>query len=117
MQLGDIVARLNDEATAAEALLGCGDLALLVDVADAAGRFGETPGDYAAGSIRRFANSAADEDWLALMTALERTDDPARTCLVKMVSWSLARDRQPELPGPGAGAHACSCGSGQGCGS
>ena len=93
---------LNDEATAAEALLGCGDLVLLVDVADVAGRFGETPGEYAAGSVRRFANSAADEDWLALMTALELTDDPARTCLVNMVSWSLARDRQPEPPATGS---------------
>lgn len=117
MQLGDIVARLNDDAAAAEALLGCGDLALLVEVSDVAGRFGETPGDYAAGSVRRFANAAGDEDWLALMTALERTDDPARTCLVKMVSWSLARDRQPEPLAPGAGAHACSCGGGQGCAS
>jgi hypothetical protein len=116
MQLGEIVARLNDETIATEALLDCGDLSLVVEVSEVAGRFEETPGDYAAGSVRRFANAASDEDWLALMTALERTDDPARTCLVNMVAWSLARDRQPIIPAPEPGAHACSCGGGQGCG-
>jgi hypothetical protein len=117
MQLGDIVVRLNDETIAMEALLGCGDLSLLVEVADVAGRFGETPGDYAAGSVRRFANAAGDEDWLALMTALERTDDPARTCLVRMVSWSLVRDRQPELHAPHGARKTCDCGGGgHGCG-
>ena len=40
----------------------------------------------------RFTAFASDEDWLALMTALERTSDPAAACLRQMLLWSLRQD-------------------------
>ena len=77
-----------------------------------ASRFNETPGEYASGAVRRFASGAGDEDWLALVGVLARSDDPGRSCLVNMVSWSLAHDKVP----PAVGEHACGCGgAGQGC--
>lgn len=112
MQLGDIIAMLDDDTVATEYLLGCGDVTLLLEVGEVASRFNETPGEYASGAVRRFADSAGDEDWLALVGALGRSDDPGRSCLVKMVSWSLARDKAP----PAAAEHTCGCGgAGQGC--
>ena len=112
MQLGDIIAMLDDDTVATEYLLGCGDVTLLLDVANVASRFNETPGEYASGAVRRFASRAGDEDWLALVGVLARSDDPGRACLVNMVSWSLAHDKAP----PALGEHACGCGgAGQGC--
>ena len=43
-------------------------------------------------AARRFASLASDADWLDLMAALARADDPARTALDRMVRWALARD-------------------------
>lgn len=92
MVLGQVLARLGDEAIAAEALVALEDLSLMVQV-EAAGRpFGEDIGEYAAGASRRFAQFASDEDWLALMTALERTDDAGAACLKHMLEWSLRHD-------------------------
>ncbi|MBI3196159.1 MAG: hypothetical protein HYZ40_01370 [Rhodospirillales bacterium] len=106
MVLGRVLERLGDEAFAAETLMALEDLNLMVQV-EAAGRpFGENMGEYAAGASRRFAQSASDDDWLALMTALERADDAGTACLKHMLEWSLRHDA--EGPGEGCGGH-CTC--------
>jgi len=61
---------------------------------------------YAAGAVRRFANLASSEDWLALMNAIERADDPGLDCLTHMLNWSLKRDEAENAPSHGG----CSCG-------
>jgi len=81
MQLGEIIRGFSEEAPANEALLACNDIVLVAQVGEAAGRFEETVGEYAAGAVRRFANLAVSEDWLALMNAIERADDPGLDCL------------------------------------
>jgi hypothetical protein len=107
MLLGQVLERLGDEAFAAETLVGLKDLALMVEV-EAAGRpFGENIGEYAAGASRRFAELASDEDWLALMTALERADDAGTACLRHMLAWSLRHDA--EQPDDGCGSGSCTC--------
>jgi hypothetical protein len=107
MQLGAIIRDFSEEARADEALLACGDLALMARVGEAADRYDETVGEYAAGAVRRFANLASSEDWLALMNAIERAEDPGFCCLTHMLNWSLKQD---EAPRP---AHAgCTCGGG-----
>jgi hypothetical protein len=106
MQLGEIIRTLSEEATANEALLACGDLALLARINGAADRFDETVGEYAAGAVRRFANLASSEDWLALMNVIERADDPGFNCLTHMLNWSFKRDEAESAP-----AHVgCTCG-------
>ena len=108
MQLGDIIRNFSEEVGVDEALLACGDLALMARVGEAAGRFDETVGEYSSSAVRRFANLASSEDWLALMNAIERTDDPGSCCLVHMLNWSLKQDDAADAP-----SHAgCSCGSG-----
>lgn len=96
MLLGEVLNRLGDESAAAETLLGLDDLPLMVDVEATGRRFDESPPLYAANAVRRFAAFAADEDWLALMTALERSPDPAAACLRHMLRWSLHQDSDPE---------------------
>ena len=103
MLLGDIIRDLSSESTATAALVGLGDLPLLAQIETARTAHDETAGGYAAGAVARFADGAGDEDWLGLMNALERTDDPAGACLRRMIEWSLKQDAE-------APAHACSCG-------
>ena len=105
MMLSTVLAALSDETGAAIALVGLGDIVLLAEVNAASLEHDETSGEYVSGAARRFAALATGEDWLALMTDLETTDDPSRTCLDKMVRWSLKRDAAShEQP-----AHICHC--------
>ena len=113
MLLGTLLTNLRDEGNAAAALTALDDLVLLAQVQERAVRYDETPGEYAAGAVSRFAAAASDEEWLALMTAIEKSDDPARTTLDRMVRWSLAEDAKAEAPAAEAPA---GCGSGTGCG-
>lgn len=93
MLLGQILERLGDEAVAAETLIALNDLPLFTEI-EAAGRpFGETAPTYAVGAARRFVQQASDDDWLALMTALDRADDPGMACLRQMLVWSLRADK------------------------
>ncbi|MCG5234834.1 hypothetical protein [Xanthobacter oligotrophicus] len=111
MLLGALLRQLQDERFAQETLFALGDVTLAGRVAQAGARFGETAAAYAAGACARFSDGASDEDWLALMTALERGSDPAATCLRTMIDWSLKQDAAP--PPAEAG---CGCGGGGGCG-
>ena len=111
MQLGEIIRTFSDDAAANEALLALDDIVLFAQVKRAAEHFEETTGEYAAGSVRRFAILASSEDWLGLMNIIERANDPGTDCLTFMVNWSLKRDASPE-PEPHAG---CTCGGGGNC--
>ncbi|KAF0228123.1 MAG: hypothetical protein FD175_2229 [Beijerinckiaceae bacterium] len=116
MLLGTLLAKL-ETAAYSEVLLGeIGDLVLLTRIEAAGRHHGETPGDYASASVARFSQGASDEDWLAVMTALERSQEPAATCLRHMAEWALARDEQ-ELASPEAphSPKSCSCGGTGGC--
>jgi hypothetical protein len=110
MLLGAIMNELRDEAAAAAALIGLGDVVLVAEVEAARIPHDESIGDYVSGATRRFAGQASDEDWLAIMTALERADNPAAACLSAMIRWSIAKDAA-ELE-PCAASTGCSCGEG-----
>lgn len=117
MQLGEVIRGFDDEANAAEALVACGDVALLARVDAMTSRFGETVGEYASGAVRRFSSLAESEDWLGLMNILERASDPGTGCLIYMVGWSLKRDEaMTAAPDEGGPAHeGCTCGGHGGC--
>lgn len=99
MLLGDIIARLDDETIAMQALAGLGDLPLLLRVETAAAEEGLTPGAFAAQAVTVFSNRASDEDWVSLIGAMGQTSDPGQACLRKMVEFALR-------PAKGA-VHAC----------
>jgi hypothetical protein len=111
MQLGEIIRTFSEEVAADEALLALDDITLFAEVRHTAERFDETTGEYAAGSVRRFANLASSEDWLGLMNIIERATDPGTDCLSFMVKWSLKQDLKP-ADEPHAG---CTCGGQGGC--
>ena len=101
MLLGQMIERLSDDAFAAEALLSLGDLPLLVDVEAACRENDMSAVAFAATAARRFADHASGDDWLALMTGLERADDPGAACLRQMLAWSVAK-----------ASAGCACGKG-----
>jgi len=106
MLLGTLLKRLGNEADAAEALDALNDIVLLAKVQAMGALHDESPADYVCGATSRFAADASSEEWLALMTAIERSDDPARTTLDRMLRWSLKRDAAAPT------ASGCGCGKG-----
>lgn len=109
MLLGRLLRQLQEERFVAQILFALGDITLAGRVDAAAARYGERAGEYAAGACARFSEGASDEDWLALMTALERGGDPAATCLRNMLEWSLKAEAEAEADQPHEG---CGCGGG-----
>ena len=73
MQLGDLISRLDDEASAMEALLSTRDLSLVVRVQAAASAEGAPVGEYIGELIGRFSAAAAPDQWVAVMTAASRS--------------------------------------------
>jgi hypothetical protein len=110
MLLGTILNQLRDEAAAIETLLSLGDISLLAEVEAARLPHDESIGEYVSGATQRFAQLATDEDWLSLMTALERSMHPAAASLEIMVRWSVARDA---LSGGQSVHGGCTCGGGK----
>jgi CO/xanthine dehydrogenase FAD-binding subunit len=107
MLLGDVLRDLQDETLAMGALAAMNDLVLLTRVRNAAGLLAETPGEYAANSVRGFADRAGDEDWQALVTAIQNSADTGQTCLAHMIDWALKRDAAPQThPGCACEGHA-----------
>jgi len=88
--LGDLIARFEDEAVAAEVLMALGDVALMARVSAAAAEQDVTLGEFAADSVQRFATYASDEDWVTMLGAMARTDDPGRVLLDRALSAALA---------------------------
>ncbi len=109
MHVGQLLETLRREADAGLALEALGDVILFTEIAAMAETHDESPAEYVSVSASRFANQADHQDWLQLVSAIERSDDAGRTLLTKVVRWALVRDSQPAHDGD---AHAkCSCGS------
>ena len=86
--LGDILASLTDEATAAETILGAGDLALLAAVRERATAEGVDLADCVTQTMQRYTAQASDEEWVTLMGMLNRSHDPGTTCLKRAFEYA-----------------------------
>lgn len=91
MLLGDIIARLKDDAAASEALFALGDLPLTARVLAAAQDADMRPGEFASQLVDRFVREASDEDWLKLIGRMTRADDPGRMFLRHVLAKMLPR--------------------------
>ena len=109
MQLGSLLSSLDDETNAGAALDTIGDLILFAEVLEVGARYDEAPGQYVSAAVRRYASRASNEDWLGLMTAAEKGDNPGRTVLQRVLQWALAQDATEATTTPHSG---CSCGRG-----
>jgi hypothetical protein len=92
MLLGDLMARLDDEATAEETALAIGDIVLLTSLREAAEAAELGIGEFMVSATRHYVAGATDEEWLSLMAALGRGGDPARVALERMLRWALAHE-------------------------
>jgi len=88
--LGDLIARFEDDAVAAEVLMALGDVALMARVGAAAAEQQVKLGEFATNSVARFATCASDEDWVTMIGTMARTDDPGRVLLDRALSAALA---------------------------
>ena len=92
MLLGDIIARLEDDAAADEALIALGDLTLTARVADAAAREAMTRGEFVAACVGQFAAQASDEQWVTVLGQMGRVEDPGRILLRRAIEAALPPD-------------------------
>ncbi len=96
MSIGDLTARFEDEAVAAETLMALGDVALLADISAAAAQRSLTLGEFASVAVEQFARGATNEDWLMLIGRLARAEDPGAVFLHEILSAALgASGRAP----------------------
>jgi len=94
MILSDVLRQFDDPSVVVAAVMQFGDLSLLARAETKAASHGESLGEYAAASIRLFSNQANGDDWVALMAAMGRADDPGAICLRFMLEWAVAREGQ-----------------------
>ena len=88
--LGDLIARLEDETVAAEALLSLDDLPLVARVAKASANAGLPSGAYAAAAVGRYVAEADDQEWLSLIGIMTRDADPSGAFLRRALARGLA---------------------------
>lgn len=88
MMLGDLVARLADETAAEETLLALTDLTLLADLRAQADANGLELGPYAAAAASRYASEATEEEWVTLMGAMSRSQDPGAVYLKRAFAYA-----------------------------
>lgn len=79
--LGEILARLTDETTAVETILGAGDLALLSAVKEQAAAEGLDLAACVTQTVQRYTHEASDEEWVTLIGLMNRASDPGAICL------------------------------------
>lgn len=92
MLLGDLLARFDDETVAAEAVMALGDLPLVAKLRAGAAADGLTLGAYTAAAVRRYAAEAPDDEWLNLMAALGRAQDPGMACMRRALAYVAASE-------------------------
>jgi hypothetical protein len=94
MQLGDVIARFEDEAFVSETLLSLDDLALTARVASTAGENSVSAGEFAAQAVGQFVNGASDEDWLTLIGLMSRAENPGQVFLRRVLLNALPHPKE-----------------------
>ncbi len=89
MLLGDLLSRFDDEALAAETILRVGDLAMIATMTRNAEALGLSLGAYASATVRRYADSASDEEWTTLIGQMGRAEDPGAVCLKRAFTQAM----------------------------
>lgn len=89
MLLGDLLTELSDETAATETILRVNDLSMLAAMREQAKADGLDLSAYVAGTVRRYALEASDEEWITLMGLLNRAPDPGAVCLKRAFDHAL----------------------------
>jgi hypothetical protein len=102
MLLGDLIARFDDEAVVAEALLSLGDLHLTARVRETAQLEGTTAGEFAKAAVQQFASTASDDEWVTVVGLMGQTTEPGLVLLRRALAWALSlrtAGAKPHVPG------------------
>jgi hypothetical protein len=95
MMLGELIARMTDEAVVEETLFALTDLALLADLRARADASGLELGAYAAAAASRYASNAPEEEWVTLMGAMSRSQDPGSVYLKRAFAYTTRQTATP----------------------
>jgi hypothetical protein len=96
MLLGDLIASLDNEYVAEEVLMGLEDLALIRRANDAAREDDLDVGSFVSIAVRRYLNQAPPDEWTTLMSAMERSDNPASVLLKRALASALDHHRHDD---------------------
>ncbi len=99
MHLGTLLTKLRRENDAQLALTALGDDSLFDEIVRIGATFDETPAQYVTSAASRFAARAGNEEWLQLVSSLERSSDVASTLLAHVVRWAIRTDN-PSMSEP-----------------
>ena len=91
MMLGDLVAHMADGAAVEETLLSLADLSLLAELRAQAEASGLELGAYAAAAATRYASEASEEEWVTLIGAMARTQDPGAIYLKRAFVYAIGQ--------------------------
>lgn len=94
MHLGNLLDKLRREDDTGLALAALDDIVLFAEISATGKAFDESPAEYVATAASRFANQASHEDWLQLVSAIERSDDAGKTLMTRVARWALDRDAE-----------------------
>ncbi|MFA6140983.1 MAG: hypothetical protein WC684_09685 [Hyphomicrobium sp.] len=93
MTLGDLIGRMDQADVAERAIAALRDPSLLERVASAANAAGMSASEYAAFSVRSFANTAGDEAWVQLIGRCQARSDPGLAALAYILEAGLSADK------------------------
>ena len=89
MQVGDVIARFEDETFINETLLALDDLVLAARIVTSAAENSVSTGEFAAQAVGQFVNGASDDEWLTLIVLISRADNPGQAFLRRVLSRAL----------------------------
>jgi hypothetical protein len=96
MQLGDVIARFEDEVFVSETLFALDDLALTARITALAAENNVSVGEIASQAVGQFVNGASDEEWLTLVGLISRADNPGEVFLRRVLSQALPLSQECE---------------------
>lgn len=85
--LGEILERLHDPAEVRRMLAEAGDMALIVQVENAAGSDTCT---FALRAVDHFTRDADGDAWVKLIGRIQDAEAPAQACLSEMLRWAVS---------------------------
>lgn len=96
MLLGELVASLDNEYVAEEVLMALDDLVLIRRAGEAAREGALDLGSFVSIAVRRYLNQAPPDEWTSLMSAMERSDNPASVLLKRALDSAIDHDRHDD---------------------
>lgn len=91
MLLGKLLDSLGDETFAVETIIKLGDLGLLSHVEQIAANNDLSVGEVITQAVRQFAAHADADQWVQLMSLINKAEDPGSAALKQMLNVALPR--------------------------